>query len=96
MKLLMATILLMGAMNSFAGTCVADVKGACKDEAECKAEVGKGKEIIFSADTKICSIKTEASSLPDCKFVYDANGEKAPVGTDGKPGTKPGSDGKNQ
>jgi DNA-binding response OmpR family regulator len=34
MKLLMATILLMGAMNSFAGTCVADVKGACKKKNE--------------------------------------------------------------
>ena len=80
MKLLMATILLMGAVNSFAGTCVADVKGACKDEAECKAEVGKGKEVVFSAD-KICSIKTEASSLPDCKFVYDGKGEQ-PTGSD--------------
>lgn len=84
MKLLMATILLMGAMNSFAGTCVADVKGACKDEAECKSEVGKGKEVVFSSD-KICSIKTEASSLPDCKFVYDGKGGEQPVGADGKP-----------
>ena len=90
MKLLMATILLMGAMNSFAGTCVADVKGACKDEAECKSEVVKGKEVVFSSD-KICSIKTEASSLPDCKFVYDGKGGEQPAGSDTK--TEAGSSG---
>ncbi len=92
MKLLMAMILLVGAMNTYAA-CVADVKGACKDEAECKAEVGKGKEVVFSTD-KICSVKTEASSLPDCKFVYDGKGGEQTGEASGSKDGKAASSGK--
>jgi hypothetical protein len=79
MKFLIGMFLMVLASNTYAA-CVADVDKACKDEAECKAVVGGGSKAVVFANGK-CSLATERTDLPDCKFVYDGKG--TPAGTEG-------------